>query len=192
MTSTNITQENCEEIIDKISTIIEEGYIFSDFLKAPVQPEGHENYIQKVDLIKELKDINTKNRTFYSFYRDIINIVTKPRDGHFSIINSKFFLYNYCVPFRYKILEHFDENNKENNAFLTIEPTRDCEEFDEEMLEKIFNFSGKKIIKINGANPYVYLDELDLKTIGTCHSPQCRYIRIMSILITNSILQICL
>ena len=66
-TSAPISQKDCEDIIGNISSIIEGAYIYSDFLKAPVQPEGHENYIPKVDLIKELKDINTTNRTFYFF-----------------------------------------------------------------------------------------------------------------------------
>ena len=126
--SAPISQKECEDIIGNMSSIIEEAYIYSDFLKAPVQPEGHENYIPKVDLIKELKEININNRTFYDFYRDIQNVLEKTRDGHFNIYaektpnNFKLSSSVFCIPFSYNVLEHFDENNNVNNTFLIIYP----------------------------------------------------------------------
>ena len=178
--SAPISQKECEDIIGNMSSIIEEAYIYSDFLKAPVQPEGHENYIPKVDLIKELKDINTTNRTFYFFFRDIKNVLKKTRDGHFKFLYSNYTSYSHCLPFTYEVLEDFDENDKAYNASLTIEPRDECTEiFDDETLEKIEELSGKKIIKINGVNPYEYFDKMELNSQGTCHSPQCRYINMM-------------
>ena len=38
-----------------------------------------------MDLISELNNINKTNRTFYDFYRDIINIKNEAKDIHLDI-----------------------------------------------------------------------------------------------------------
>ena len=67
----HVSEEYCNNVIGNMTALIQEGYIYLDFLKAPKQPKGKENYITKVDLISELNNINTTNRTFYDFYGDI-------------------------------------------------------------------------------------------------------------------------
>ena len=148
-----VTDEYCKDVIGNLTSIIEEAYVYSDFLKAPVQPEGYEGYIPKVDLIKELKDINTTNRTFYDFYIDIQNVINKARDGHLNMRNfqtpTKFLFfddYYFCIPFNYKIKEVFDENNKVIEAFLTIQSFYGafCNNYSDEILDKINKLQGKK------------------------------------------------
>jgi hypothetical protein len=70
----------CKDIIGNLTSILEQGYIFLEFLKSPIQPKGYSDYIPTVDLIKELNEINTTNRTFYEFYRDMQKILAKARD----------------------------------------------------------------------------------------------------------------
>ena len=77
-----VTENYCNDVITNLTSIIDKVYIYSDFIKEPKQPVGYGNYIPKVDLIKELNRINKKDRTFYDFYRDILNILGKTRDGH--------------------------------------------------------------------------------------------------------------
>ena len=73
-----VTEEYCNNIISNITKLLEEGYVFTDFFKAPIQPNGNESYkINQVDLIQELNEINVTNRTFYDFIRDIISIKKK-------------------------------------------------------------------------------------------------------------------
>ena len=60
-----IFEEYYNEVIENLVSIIDEIYVYNDFLKAPKQPEGYENYIPKIDLIQGLKNINTKDASFF-------------------------------------------------------------------------------------------------------------------------------
>ena len=180
-----VTDEYCKDVISNMTSIIEEGYVYLDFLKAPKQPKGYDNYIPKVDLIKELKEINTINRTFYDFYRDIQNVLEKTRDGHFNIYaektpnNFKLSSSVFCIPFSYNVLEHLDENNNVNNTSLVIYPINYCKDgYSKKILDKIEYFYKKNITKINGVNPYEYLEEMGKKGF-VIHSPQARYVYLM-------------
>jgi hypothetical protein len=122
-----VSEQYCNDVITNLVTAIDELYIYSDFIKAPRQPEGYDNYIPKVDLVKELNAINKKDRYFYDFYRDIKKVLTKTRDGHFSFNANKtpnktyLYFYYFCIPFRYKIKEIINEENLLNDTYLTIE-----------------------------------------------------------------------
>ena len=179
-----VSEEYCNDVITNLSTVIDELYIYSDFIKAPRQPEGYDNYIPKVDLVKELNAINKKDRYFFDFYRDIKNVLEKTRDGHFSFGASRtpnnldLYYHYFCIPFRYKIKEIFNEENILNDTYLTIESREQCQDdYSKEIIEKIGKLEGKKITKINNKSPYEYLDEMGTK-YNSVHSPQARYILI--------------
>ena len=179
-----VSEEYCNYVIGNITALTQEGYVYLDFLKAPKQPEGKENYFQKVDLISELNNIKRTNRTFFDFYVDIQNVINKARDMHFSItVNENEDLYNYyyCIPFYYYVKEVFDENNILNDTYLTIElDTENCPNgYSNETLNKLEELLDKKILEINGLDPYEYLDEMSKKGYVT-HSLQSRYILINS------------
>ena len=186
-----VDEQYCKSVIGNLTSILKEGYIFIEFLKTPIQPEGYTDYIPPVDLLNELNGIKTINRTFYDFYREIQTVLGKARDGHLRIyatrtpnnfdLNSAYF----CIPFKYYIEEIFDEKNeKVNQTFLSIEPTDDCKEgYSEEFLNRIKNLKGKKIVNINGLEPYEYLEKMG-KYGRVVHSPQARYI-MLSLYITN-------
>jgi len=173
-----VSEEYCNNVISNLATVIDELYIYSDFIKAPKQPEGYEDYIPIVDLVKELNAINKKDRYFYDFYRDVRSVLEKTRDGHFSFTasntpnGSDLYYHYFCIPFRYKIKEIFNEENIVNDAYLTIESRESCRDgYSEEIIEKIGNLEGKKINKINNKSPYEYLDEMGLK-FDSVHSPR--------------------
>jgi hypothetical protein len=166
-----VSEQYCNDVITNLVTAIDELYIYSDFIKAPRQPEGYDNYIPKVDLVKELNAINKKDRYFYDFYRDIKGILGKTRDGHFSFdinLMSKFVdleFYYFCIPFKYKVEEIFNEENILIDTYLTIESIFSCRSgYSNETLEKIDELEGKEIIKINnsynkGIYNMIYNDE---------------------------------
>ena len=54
-----------------MTSILNEGYVYLDFLKAPKQPKGYDDYIPKVDLISELNAINKKDRYFRILYNKV-------------------------------------------------------------------------------------------------------------------------
>ena len=169
-----VSEEYCKDVIDNIIGILKEGYVYLDFLQAPKQPEGKTDYIEKVNLTSELNQINTTNRTFYDFYADIQNVLNKARDVNLQIRanktpnNTKFGNYYFCIPFKYYIKEIFDENNTVIDTFLTIESydktNSSCvKHYKDDVIDKVKNLNGKKIIKINGSEPYEYLEKMGKK-----------------------------
>ena len=187
-----VSEEYCNNVIGNITGILREGYVYLDFLKAPKQPKGKEDYIEKVDLISELNEIDRTNRTFYDFYADIQNVLNKARDGHLTIITSEtpnkipFGNYYFCLPFYYYVKEIFDEKNNVNETFLTIYLYNDNQSscvnhYSNETIERLKKLNGTKILKINGLDPYKYLEEMGKKGL-LAHSSQCRYILIYNII----------
>ena len=123
--SEKVSEEYCNNVIGNMTALIKEGYVYSDFLKAPKQPKP--DYFKKMDIIKELEDINTTNRTFYDFYGDIQRIIGNTEDGHFAFVSietpNKTVLYDYyfCIPFLYYVKEVFEDDNITiKDTYLTI------------------------------------------------------------------------
>ena len=181
-----VSEEFCQQVIGNLTTIIDSLYIYSDFIKAPKQPQGYENYTPQVDLINELNNINKKERTFLDFYRDIIKILDKARDGHFTFEALKtpngnnISMFSYCTPFNYYIKKIYDDNGEVTDTYLTIHTSFGCDEqYTEETLLKIEELEEKKIISINNLPPYDYLEEMSLK-FWPIHSPQARFIKLFN------------
>ena len=113
-----ISEEYCNQVINNMTSIINQSYVYLDFHKAPIQPKGYDDYFQKVDLIAELNAINKKDRYFYEFYRDIEKVLEKTRDGHFYmyarntpnnfLLNTSYF----CIPYTYSVVEVKDEKDE--------------------------------------------------------------------------------
>ena len=76
--------------------------------------------------------------------------------------------------------EVLDDNNKVIDAYLTIESKFgmfcSCTQ---EIMMKTLNLRGKKIISINGKNPYEYFEEMNEKGYIT-HSTQAKFIEMLS------------
>ena len=166
-----VSEEYCNYVIGNMTALIKEGYIYLDYLKAPKQPKP--GYFNKMDVIKELESIETSDRTFYDFYIDIQNVFRKTEDGHFAIFAQKtpknidLTDYYFCIPFQYYTGE----------TYLSIEPLRNyCQnQYSKEILNKIKELEGKKIISINNLDPFEYLEEIGNNGIAA-HSPQCKFI----------------
>ena len=111
---TSINQEKFGIIRNSLSNILHDYYAFYEIAKNPLQPEFDLNYHNKVDLNKELNQLNTKNRDFYSFYQDLKKIITKTKDFHFSFdydnIGEYLMKFNYTSPIALILLQ---EDGKE-------------------------------------------------------------------------------
>ena len=57
-------------------------YTFNDICKNPPQPDFNSNYHNKVDIQKELNEIDLKDITPYEFYRKVWTIISKLKDQH--------------------------------------------------------------------------------------------------------------
>ena len=177
-----VSEEYCSDVISNLTSLLNEGYVFLDFLKAPIQPKGKEDYVIKVDLISELNKINKTDRAFYDFYADIQSALNKARDGHLSVTafetpnHFPLETFHFCLPFYYVIKEIFDESKKVINKYLTIEPNYcmfcTC---DQDMVKKTFSLREKKILTINSLDPYEYFEKMSRKGYIT-HSSQGNFI----------------
>ena len=81
-----------EFIKNNLSSFLKDYYAFYEIAKNPPQPDFDPNYHNKVDLGKELEKLETKNRDFYSFYQDLLKIITKTQDLHFSLDYDNIFV----------------------------------------------------------------------------------------------------
>ena len=157
-----IDEEYAKNVIDNITSILQNNYIYLDIAKNPPEISGIPNYThQPIDLIESLKDIDTKDRIFYEFYQEIKEILGIPRDGHLKIFGNstpKGFKFNYmtaCLPFKYYV-----DKNENHEAKIYIKYFEDCGvHLEEKIRRKIRNISDSKIalhfIKLQ--NPFDYI-----------------------------------
>ena len=94
--------------------------------------------------------------------------------------NIPFGDYYFCLPFYYYVKEIFDEKNNINDTFLTIylynaNQSSCLKHYSNEIIERLEKLNGTKILKINGLDPYEYLEEIGKKGL-LAHSSQFRYI----------------
>ena len=178
-----VSEEYCNNVIGNITALINEGYVYLDFYKAPKQPKP--NYFPKMNLIEEINSINRTNRTFYEFYGDILDIIGNTGDGHLSfsseITPNNFPLYSYyfCIPFYYYVKKGFNKDNITlNDIYLTIdlfEGNYCRDHYPNETFSEIKKLAGKKIISINNLNPFDYIEKIT-KNVISPHSKQGKYI----------------
>ena len=178
----NVTEEHCKNVISNLTTVLDEVYVYTDYLKGPIQQKGFQVYDDQVDLLAELNNIETKNRRFYDFYRDIKKILTKTKDGHLYFAtnetpnNYPLIFAIFCVPFSYYVEENATE------PYLSINFTsksRCVPRFSDDVNDKIRKVSGKKIKSINGLEPFEYIEKIS-SIFDAYHSPQTRYIKFLN------------
>ena len=155
----NVTKEYCEKVKENIKQLMEKAYIYLDYAKNPKQPKGFPNYFEKVDFIKDLNDIQTENRTYYEFYRDIKEALGKFRDLHLNIISqvspngidlSKSFA---VLPFTFYIKK--DDNDEKKLYILPDEEYTKL--FYPELSEKLEEIQDYPLSSINESNPFDYI-----------------------------------
>ena len=176
----NVSEEYCNFVINNITSLLNDAYVYTDFLKAPKESQNKNNsdYFPNVDLIEELNKINKKNRTFLDFYRDLEDVLGKSKDGHLNIYaynSPRFFQLNafyYCIPFKYNV--------KLNGTFqFFLQYTNNCKDgYTNEIINKTKSFDNKGIISINNMKPVQYLDTIG-KKVGFLKSLQARYVFVM-------------
>ena len=193
--SETVTEQYCNEVISNLTALLNEGYIYTDFIKAPIQPKGNESYnINKVDLINELEKIPKINRKYYDFIRDIYTIIRKTKDGHLLFIaqqspsNNDLSRYCFLLPFVFNVVNNVDENGNINGTDLRIR--MDLLSLENPDHENFVKYINKKIISINGIDPFQFIEEF-AKNIKYpyCHSLQCNYIQALDDITSLSLSQ---
>ena len=159
----NVTKEYCENVKNNIKELMEKAYIYLDYAKNPKQPDGFDNYFEKVDFIKDLNDIKTEGRTFYEFYRDIRSALGKFKDMHLNIANqvtpSGIDLEKSVaiIPFYFSIKKDENDNNKPK-LYANLIPDY-VATFFEDNIEQLMKVNGQPLKSINGNDPFDYIQD---------------------------------
>ena len=157
----DISEEKCVSAINSLVKLFEEGYIYTDIKKNPPNKE----YFGAVDIISELKAIETKNRKYYDFFRDIKRVLGKIKDGHLSIA-AKMSPNGYdlqkitmCLPFQFLIS---GKNPEEARIKVTI--YTDClKYYTEEEQNTLLEYEGKIVKKVNNTDPFDYIQNINVE-----------------------------
>ena len=165
--SEKVEETYCKEIISNITELLD-MYVFLDIAKNPPEIPGIPNYHhRKINLIEELENIETVNRTFYDFYQDIRKILSSTKDLHFK-------LYSYFTPKGIKFKEYqsfipFSFNIKKYNGTerIFIKPNRYFYFADPSLKEFIENHLDIPLRKINGIDPFNYIQNWGIKYKST-------------------------
>lgn len=154
-----ITKENQEKIIDKLSNTFYEVYAFYEISKNPP------NFDNKVDIKKELKKIKTEKRPFYEFYQDLLKVISRLRDGHTRLLFRNSILFKQRIAFYNPISLEIKNNSKNETKvygklYLNDTYMKSFKKYTNknEIKDVIINNSNVAIKRINGKNPFEYID----------------------------------
>ena len=175
-----LSSQDCNEIIHYLSMIFE-LYVYTDIAKNPPKINGYQNYHhKKIDLIKEIKNINTENRQFYEFYQEIQKILTSSKDCHLEIncqiINILFYFnYHYYLLFNFIIGEYEGKNRifiQKNNYF---------NKFNSDIQKIIESHLNIPLKMINGIDPFDYIQNWSqFKSSKNLHAQFTRILDVLS------------
>ena len=154
----DISEEKCKLVVDSVTKLMNEGYIYTDIIKNPPNPE----YFGKVDLISDLKKVQTSNRKYYDFFRDIRRIIGKMKDGHLNIVATKspngYELKNMtmCLPFSFVI-----KGDTPQEAKIYIEKYNDCFNYYNRDVQKfVEDHLEIPLRSINNTDPFDFIQNI--------------------------------
>ena len=167
---TEISEEDSKKLISKLEKILER-YVYLDILKNPPQPS--ENYHNKVDIIKELNEVNTDKRPLYEFYRDVKIIIDKCQDLHLDLRVQKEFESNIFLEYSIFIfpMMFLIKNNEVISYPISIFESY----FDANLIDKIYSVTGWPITSINNLNPLDFIQTFN-GNFRKLKSPQAQFI----------------
>ena len=135
-----------DNMISNLISLLNNHYIYLDIAKNPPPP------FKPVDVIKELKSINTKSIKYYEFYQKVFTILLKLQDGHIQIFFKKILELQYIGPIIF-----YTKTIKSKNYLYCNEINMGERFFDKALLNKIRENKKFAIKSINGKDPFDYV-----------------------------------
>ena len=135
-----------DDMISNLITLLTNRYIYLDIAKNPPPP------FKPVDVIEELKSINTKYINYYDFYQQVFTILLKLQDSHLQIFFKKILELEYVSP----IIYYTRTVNSRNYLFCEIINSAE-KLFDISLLKEICQNKKYPIKSINGKDPFDYV-----------------------------------
>ena len=165
----NLTQSDYNYIINSLSKIFNDTYVYNNIGKNPPQPDFDKNYYNKVDIQKELSRINTENQSLYTFYQDLVKVTSKLKDGHlyytFCKLDSYLQNFAFLSPIKFQINKYegkvkiFGKNNI-NTEFQSY-----FEDY-ENVFQKIEKNKDVPIKSVNGKHPFDFISDFGENYFG--------------------------
>ncbi len=135
-----------DDMISNIITLLNNHYIYLDIAKNPPPP------FKPVDVIKELKSINTKYINYYEFYQKVYTIFLKLQDNHLQIFFKKILDLEYISPIYY----YTKTINSRNYLFCDLINTAN-RYFDKSLIKEINENKKYPIKRINKKDPFDFV-----------------------------------
>ena len=157
----NYTSQDYKNIISNITELLD-YYIYLDIAKKP--PENLN--IEPVDLIKELKNINTNNISFYDFSQKVLRIIKSTKDDHLSVIFNYLYYFKYISPVKFFI------KTQNGTNYLYLKLNKEYEKnINKELIDEILKVENLKIIKINNYNePFDFIQNFGMQLLKSKHA----------------------
>ena len=173
----DISEDKCKLVKESVIKLIEEGYIYTDIIKNPPNPQYFGNY----DLVSELNAVKTNNRKYYEFFRDIRRVIGKMKDGHLNIVASKspkghdLKQMTMCLPFSFIV-----KGDDPSSAEIGIKIYEDCfKYYNKEIQDFIKNNINITLEKINNTDPFEFIQNLQLE-FNAIHNKHGQFTRNMN------------
>ena len=159
-----LSLEEKKYIIGNITKILHDTYAFYEIAKNPPQPDFEQNYHNKVDIKKELEEIDIEKTTYCEVWKDIRNVLGKLRDNHLLYDFADFYTitenFKVLMPLKLELLK-----NGENPRIFGRNNINEKYKQYFSNYENIITISEKNInipIKlINQKNPFDFISEFN-------------------------------
>ena len=135
-----------DDMISNLITLLTNRYIYLDIAKNPPPP------FKPVDVIKELKSINTKYINYYDFYQQVFTILLKLQDNHLQIFFKKILDLEYISPIVY-----YTRTINSRNYLFCAEIDSPERFFDRYLIKEIQRNRKYPIKSINGKDPFHFI-----------------------------------
>ena len=160
----NLPKEDRKYIIGNITKILQKAYAFYEIAKNPPQPDFDPNYHIKVDIKKELEEIDIEKKTYFELWKDIRKVLGKLRDKHLLYLFSDFFLitanFKVLMPIKLELLKNGENPRifgRKNDNQQYIQNFSNYENVIK-IIEKNINIPIKLI---NNKNPFDFISEFN-------------------------------
>ena len=153
------TKDDYKSFIEYLSNTFSDVYTFNDIVKNPPQPSFDSDYHEKVDIQKELNEIDLDDITPYEFYRKIWTILSKLKDQHIQMKWKPLKLDQFIIlgPIDFSIKEDEDGNIKMYGECIEDSQLEDFENSNT-ISEICEYYSDSPIKSINNMDPFEYIN----------------------------------
>ena len=152
-----VEEDILQFFIDCLSKTFNDTYAFNIISKNPPNPD----YYKKVDIVKLIKEIKTKNRSIYSFYQDLSKTFFELGDLHINLNLTKYLELFTATTFSQPLKLYIKMYNDTPRIFGDVFHSEEYHHYFKNYItvySVIRNNKDIPIYEINGMNPFDYIN----------------------------------